>query len=278
MAETGGSACTALFAMFLSVASFHISVGMFGFFLSNWMALIELYLFMGLYFSSLRKKSWLRTAAALLLSVSMLFTHSWTWGMAIGALIVYLLFMVVSKRKRIGENRLEVQTLIILILINVFVGIARNYTLGLSAGDFETVKAAQSTVSIGALATFWDSLVYTFMQTMEGFFVNPTALFLAVLGGFIMASDDRPASRYLTSWLIVSSIFFVLSSGYTMKSRILFDIPFPVFESLGLLGISRLTRAVEPSTAQSMKLAMILFVLLGALNYAFRCAFVISQT
>jgi hypothetical protein len=63
-----------------------------------------------------------------------------------------------------------------------------------------------------------------------------------------------------------------------MKSRILFDIPFPVFESLGLFGISRLAKAAEPSIAQSMKLTIILFVLLGALNYAFRCAFVLSQT
>jgi hypothetical protein len=278
MLEADGSGCTPLLAAFLSVSSFYISVGMFAFFLSNWMALIELYLFMGFYFSSLRKKSPARMAAALLLSISLLFTHSWTWAMAITVLVVYLLLLAISKRKKIRESRFEVQILIILILINVLVGIARNYALGLSAGNFETLELAQSTVSTGALASFWDTLLHTFMQTMDGFFVNPTALLLAALGGIIVALDDKPVNRYLTSWLIVSSIFFLLTSGWTIKGRILFNIPMPVFETLGLVGISSIAGKVsEPSIRRSIKLSIILLVLLATLNYAFRSAFVLSQ-
>jgi hypothetical protein len=278
MRETDSSGWTALFAMFLTVSSFQVTVGMFAFYLANWMALIELFLFMGLYLGSLRKKSWPRIGAMVLLSILMLFTHSWTWGMAMGAIILYLILMVAFKRKRLmKENRVEVQILILLIVTNGLVGIARNYALGLSAGSFETVRAAQSTVSVGALGSFWDSLVFTFMQGMDGFFVNSIALFLAVVGGFIIALGDRPVNRFLTSWLIVSSIAFVLSSGWTMKSRILFDTPFQVFEALGLIGVSRAVgRVSEPTVNPSLKLMIILFVMLATLNYAFRCAFVVS--
>lgn len=265
-------------AAFLSVCSFHISVGMYGFFLSNWMALIELYLFMGFYFGSLRKKSYLRLAAALLLSISLLFTHSWTWGMAIGILFVYLLFTIISKRKKRSESKFEIRILIILILVNVLVCIVRNYTLGWAAGDFETLKTAEKTVSASALGFFCDDLLYTFLHTMYGFFVNPLALLLAVLGGLIIAFDDTPVNRYLTSWLVASSLFFVLGSGSMIKSRILLNIPLPVFESLGLIGITRVIKRVfEPSKASLIKILMILLVLLVSLNYAFRCAFVMSQ-
>jgi len=265
-------------AAFLSVASFHISVGMYGFFLSNWMALIELYLFMGFYFSSLRKKSCLRMAAALLLSICLLFTHSWTWGMAIGVLFIYLLFTIISKRKKRSESKFEIRILIILILVNVLVCIVRNYTLGWAAGDFETLKTAQKIVSTSALGFFWEDLLYTFLHTMYGFFVNPMALLLAVLGGLIIAFDDKPVNRYLTSWLVASSIFFVLGSGSMIKSRILLNVPLPVFESLGLIGITRvIQRVFEHNKASLIKILMILFVLLVSLNYAFRCAFVMSQ-
>jgi hypothetical protein len=261
---------------FLSVASFHISVGIYGFFLSNWMALIELYLFMGFYFSSLRKKSCSRMATALLLSICLLFTHSWTWGMAIGILFVYLLFILVFKRK--SQSKFEIRILIILILVNVLVCIIRNYTLGWAAGDFETLKTAEKTVSTSALGFFWDDLLYTFLHTMYGFFVNPMALLLAVLGGLIIAFDDKPVNRYLTSWLVASSLFFVLGSGSMIKSRILLNIPLPVFESLGLIGITRvIQRVFEPSKASLIKILMMLLVLLVSLNYVFRCAFVMSQ-
>lgn len=78
MHETKALSHASLLAAFLAVFSFHITVVMYGFLLSNWMALIELYLFMGFYFSAMNKKSYFRMAIALLFSISLLFTHSWT--------------------------------------------------------------------------------------------------------------------------------------------------------------------------------------------------------
>jgi hypothetical protein len=66
------------------------------------------------------------------------------------------------------------------------------------------------------------------------------ALLLAVLGSFIIVSDDTPVNRYLTAWLLGSCIFFVLGSGWGMKSRILFNIPLPVLEALGLVGMTNM--------------------------------------
>ena len=277
MRETSGSNCTPSLAAFLAVSSFHVSVGMYAGFLSNWMALIELYLFMGFFFGFLRKKSYLMMLGALLLSISLLFTHSWTWGMAMGILFVYFV-ITLFKRKSGGGFLLETQVLFVIIFINVLVGVMRNYALGWSAGDFETLKVAQNVVSTCSLASFWRDVLYTFLHTMYGFFVNPIALFLGILGGLVVVFEDRPVNRYLISWLVCSCIFFVLSSGWVIKSRILFNVPLPVFESLGLTGVGNIIqKTFEPNEASLIRFLTIMFVLLVSLNYAFRCAFAMSQ-
>lgn len=275
--ETIDSDCLPALAAFLSVSSFHVSVGMYAGFLSNWMAIIELYLFMGFFVSYLRNKAYSRIIVAFLLSISLLFTHSGAWGMTMGILLVYLL-LTFLKRKTEDDSLLVVRILLVIVLVNISVGLVRNYALGWSTGEFNTLKVAQTTVSIGSLRFFWDDVLYTFLHTMYGFFINPIALLLAVFGGFTVVLDGRPVSRYLTSWLIASCIFFVLGSGWGMKSRILFNIPLPVFESLGLLSITNLIQRVsEPNKTSSIKLLTIIFVLLVNLNYAFRCAFTMSQ-
>ena len=272
--ETKNISHTSLFAAFLAVFSFQVTVEMYGFLLSNWMALIELYLFMGFYFSSLKKKSYCRMMVAFLLSIALLFTHAETWGMTIGVLAAYLLLTIIRHRKNLSAIRFETRFLIILILVNVLMCIARNYAVGLAAGNIETVRLAQNTVSLGALDSFGHDLLYTLFHTMYGLFVNPTALLLAALGSFIIVSDDTPVNRYLTAWLIGSSIFFVLCSGWIIKSRILVNLPLPVLEAVGLVGVTRIVRKVfDPDKTSSINLLTILFILLVGLNYAFRCAF-----
>jgi hypothetical protein len=272
--ETGTLSHASLLAAFLAVFSFHVTVVLYGFLLSNWMALIELYLFMGFYFGSVNRKSCARMAVALLLSVSLLFTHSWTWGMSIGVLAAYLLLTVIHHRKDLAAACFEIRFLLVLILVNVSVCVARNYVLGLSAGNFEVVSLAQSTVSVGALESFGYDVFYTLFHTMYGLFVNPLALLLAVLGSFIVVSDDAQVNRYLTAWLLGSCIFFVLGSGWVIKSRILVNLPLPVLEAVGLVGVTSMVKRVfEPDKASLINLLAVSFILLVGLNYAFRCAF-----
>jgi hypothetical protein len=274
MHETKTLNHASLFAAFLAVFSFHITVVIYGFLLSNWMALIELYLFMGFYFSSVNKKSYVRMAIALLLSVSLLFTHSWTWGMSIGVLAAYLLLTMIHHRKDLTVIRFESRFLIILILINVSLCVTRNYILGISIENFETLRLAQNTVSVGALESFGHDLLYTLFHTMYGLFVNPMALSLAALGSFIIVSDDTQVNRYLTAWLLGSCIFFVLGSGWLIKSRILVNLPLPVLEAVGLIGITHMVKKFfEPDKTSLINLLTISVILLAGLNYAFRCAF-----
>ena len=277
MQQAEYSRLTCLFAAFLSLSSFHFSVVMYGFLLANWIALIELYLFMGLYFSSIRKKSVLKMAMAVLLSISLLFTHSWTWGMVLGTLFTYLLLTMVLEKKSLRSFQLELKFLTVTIFINLTVGILRNYALGLAMTDFETLRFAQSTTSAYALQTFWGDLLYTFFHTMYGFFVNPAALLLAVLGAFIATFNKRQVNRYLISWLIASCIFFVLGSGWVIKGRILLNLPLPVFEALGLKGISNLIQKFFKGKSGLLNILTISLTLLVNLNYVFRCSFVMSQ-
>jgi hypothetical protein len=274
--EAVGSVWVPSLAAFLSVSSFHFSVGMYAGFLSNWMAIIESYLCMGFFFGYLRKKSRLKMTGTLLFSVSILFTHAGAWGMFMGILLAYL-FLTFLKQKA-GDHSLEIRFLLVVIFVNVLAGLLRNYVLGWSIGEIETFKSAQDEFSIGAIGSFWDDTFYTFFHTMYGFFVNPVALLLAVLGGYMIVLDDKPVNRYLTSWLVASSIFFVLTFGWGVKSRILFNIPLPIFEVFGLIGVSNITQKFfEPNRTSVIKILTILLILLVSLNYAFRCAFTMSQ-
>jgi hypothetical protein len=250
--ETKTWSRASLLAAFLAVFSFQVTVQMYALSIANWIALIELYLFMGVYFSSLRKKSYFRMVIALLLSIALLFTHSGTWGMSIGVLAAYLLLTIIHHRRNLSATRFETRFLIILILINVLVCIARNYVVGLPSGHFETLRVAQNAVSIGALESFGHDLFYTLFHTYYGLFVNPMALLLAVLGSFIIVSDDAPVNRYLTAWLLGSCIFFVLGSGWVIKSRILVNLPLPVLEALGLVGITHMVKKLFDSDKTSL--------------------------
>lgn len=276
MREANHSGWVPSLAAFLSLSSFHITVGMYAGFLSNWMAIIESYLFMGFFFGSLRKRSRLRLVVALLTSISLLFTHAGTWGMTMGILLVYL-FLTLLMRKT-GNYSLEIRLLVLILLVNVLVGGLRNYALGWPVGEIETLKVAQNTVSVNSSGSFWNDALYTFFHTMYGFFVNPLALLLAFLGGCIIVLDDKPVNRYLTSWLIASSIFFVLTLGWGIKSRILFNVPLPIFETFGLIYVNNTIQKFFGARRGSIvKVLATLFILLVSLNYAFRCAFAMSQ-
>ncbi len=276
--EANKSGCIGSLGALMSVSSFHILVGIYACFLSNWIALVELYLFMGFYLGALRRQSYWRGAAALFFSVSLLFTHSWTWGMTIGVLVIHLLLTAVFKRKKLSQHRLEILIIVVLIIANGLASQARNYALGLSASDLETWGIAQKDVSVGALGSFWDDLLYTVMHTMYGSFVNPLGLALAAIGAFVIVGDDRPASRYLLSWLVASCIFFVFSTGWVVKGRILFNFPLPFLEVAGLIGIcSFLDRQLDHDRAALMKALTIVLTLLVSLVYAFRFLFSIAQ-
>jgi len=274
--ETTSSTNIRHFSVFLTISSFHIAVGMYGGFLSNWMAIIQSYLFMGLYFSSLRSKSRLKAILTFPLSLSMLFTHGGAWGMTIGILAVYLLLTILKRQTR--TNSFEIKLLIAIISINIVAGILRNYALGWSAGGFETLRQAQVALKPTSLASFWDDTLLTFLHTMYGFFINPLTILLAFIGALIIVHDDSPLNRYLTSWLISSSIFFVLTPSWEIKSRILFNIPLPIFEAIGLIGLTSLIQKhLKSDKTPLINRLTASLILLITLNYAFRCAFAMSQ-
>ncbi|MCW4033726.1 MAG: dolichyl-diphosphooligosaccharide--protein glycosyltransferase subunit STT3, partial [Candidatus Bathyarchaeota archaeon] len=269
---------TSLLTAFFAVFSFHICVGLYGFYLSNWMALIELYFFMGVYFGGLRKKSVYRMLVALVLSVALLFTHSSTWAMSMGVILAHFLLTMLHHRKNLATNKYEIKVLTAIIVINILVLVARNLALQVPLTQFETATLAQSNVSISGLGSFWSDLSYTFFNTHYGFFVNPMALLLAAVGGFITVFDYKPENRYLTAWLLGSCLFFVFGAGWMIKSRILLNLPLPVFEAIGLVGVTRMINKIfDQNKTATINNLTVAFVVLTGLNYAFRCAFELSQ-
>jgi len=266
---------------FLAFTSFHATVGLYGALLSNWMAIVESYFFMGFFFSFLKNKARWKVLVMLSLSVVMLFTHAAAWGMVMGILLVYLCFTVLKQVRagfKTGQYIFEIRLLLIIISVNVAAVLLRNYALGWPFWQLETLTTAGGAVSAGAPIAFWDDTYYTFFHTMYSFFVNSPALLLAAFGGCLIVLDDKPVNRYLLSWLVASSIVFVLTSGWEVKSRILFNIPLPIFEAVGLIGVCRvIQKFFTPERSQIAKTLITLLVMLVGLNYVFRCVFVMSQ-
>ncbi len=257
-------------AALLAALSYPVTVGVLGALFSNWMALVMVFLFSGLMMRSMRERSWWWAIFAGLAMVFVLFMHSYTWGMLIGVLGIYGLLLVVLGVR--GEKvwwKLKVVSVIV--IVNVVTDVVRNWLLGSVGVAREVVSEAGSKLALEFLGQFWSGLNWALQEPMGGFYMNFVVLFLALIGAFFICLRDEPVHRYLTSWLMLSSVLFILGSS-TAKWRILYNLPVTIFAAIGLYYVSRRLRSLEIRHARVLESLCILLVVLINVNYGFRCA------
>lgn len=271
---TGDWTVSSLVAL-LAAFSYPVTVGMLGGLFSNWIGLIEVYLFSGLMMRSMRMRSWRWGFLAALTMVSVLFTHAYTWGLLIGVLGLYVLLLVVLGMR--GENVWwEFKVVGAIITGNVVVVVLGNWLLGSIGVARAALGVAMSGLALEFLGQFWSGLNWTLQNTMGGFYMNPVVLFLALLGAFFVCLRDKTVHRYLALWLMLSSVLFVLGNR-TVQWRILYDLPITIFAAFGLNYVRRWLRSLGSHEAKILESLCILLVVLVNANYGFRCAYNLTE-
>lgn len=279
MRKSGFNSWIASLAALFAVFSFHVSVGMYGGFLSNWIGLVFLYLALGFLFWSLLKKRWLLLGVAIALQAILLLVHAYTWWMFMGILAVFFLLTFAKWLKARRKESGTVKIASVALVANISAGIARSLVFGFGSTSAELSEISQAHLSWIYLQSFWQTLTQTLGREMGSSFMNPLLFFLALFGGIAVALDDRLISRFLTSCVAATSLFFVFGDARSVQSRILYNLPIHIFALVGFVLLARSARRLF-SSRESKKLVLLLsvWVLLININYAFRGAFDLTQT
>ncbi len=271
--KAGFNSCAASFVALFTAFSFQVTVGMFGGFFSNWVCLIFLYLAWGFLFWSMRKGSWSLLGIAALFQVCVLFAHVETWEMTIGIAAVFLA-ITFARSLASKSGFLDAKMLLTFLVASVATGIARSIALRNNFAFAQVTELSQAHLSGAFVWEFWRILNRTLLSEMGIAFANPVMLFLACVGGLVLAFDDRFVSRFLSACALAAIVPFILGD-WVVQTRILYDLPIQVFACLGLVVLLKLagTLVGKRREAVIIKGLLLVLVVLVNVNYALRCSF-----
>jgi len=263
-------------AAVFTIFSYHLTTGIFAGFLSNWMAMIGVYIFSGLLMHSMRLKSRLHGSLAALTMVLVLFTHAGTWGMFMGVVAAFTLLQLFGDiRAKRAFPSWNMKLLTIILAVNASANVLRNCFLSFGVA-IEVLQVAQAGMSMQNIAEYWSTVNYTFNFYMFRTFLNPLIVFLSLIGALaILTKSVGEAHEYLTSSLLASTIPFILGN-LVIQARILYNLPISIFAAQGLYTILTLNSNITKKYKKFYALAITLTILFN-LNYALRLLFALPS-
>ena len=263
-------------ASLFTAFSFHITAGMFGGFLSNWIGLIFLYLSLGCFFQSLKKRSWNLLGAAAALQVALMLSHVYTWLMLVGALMLFLAIICVSWLKKRGDAS-EVKMAFAALTANILAYAVRNLASGAALTPSDVAAVSQETMSLSFLQSFWWILNRSITEYLGISLLNPLLFFLAFTGAFALALNGRTVNRFLAAFLAASLVPFIFGD-WVMQTRILYNLPIQISSLLGCFMILKLVQnPFSGLKAKKLDSLLLAFIILTNLNFAFRCSFQLAS-
>jgi hypothetical protein len=266
--QAGFNKTITFLSIIFSVFSYHFTAGMFAGLLSNWIAVIEVYLFSGLLIKSMKLNSWHNGFAAAGMAILLLFTNEETWFMLMGVVAVFAFLRILQgiRRKNILPSALKLLAIAFAAGAIVFLA---NYA--------KWYRPVMSGVNLQNLTSYWSTVYDTFYLYLFHALLNPAIVFMALVGALAILSKGERTHTYLTSWLLASSLPFTIST-MTFQGRILYNLPIPIFAAYGL---SAILNMIEDSREQKkydkLKLTIAAVLILMGLNYAMRLMFEISE-
>jgi hypothetical protein len=180
---------------------------------------------------------------ATLASLSVLFTHPWTWDILVVMLGVYLVYTFVKGvggwRKTLASDTLP---LVALLGVNGAIELAKRYVLPLLSGggvsDYSGSQALQGVISGGGiglqnLAEVQLNLRIVSMIDFGGSYTNPLLLLLAAGGMLVAISRRNRFQELLLAWVLVVSGAVPLMD-FIILARFVYVVPFQVLAALAL--------------------------------------------
>src|SRR5438093_7812603 len=174
---SGSARLAGLTALFSSV-SFYSTVGLWGGYYANWLALVLVYLFLTSLLVFSRSPSKVKYGSTYALSVALLFTHPWTWVLIT---TVCLVFSIALWRET--RNLVHLKSITGIIATGIILDLVKSWAFATRsvAADIAT-KAPNA----GVLLSFWNNLVDGLLFTHGGLLANWLVLGLGLLGVLVL--------------------------------------------------------------------------------------------
>ena len=261
----------ALAALF-TTTSFQIVAGINAGFYANWLALIELNIFLALFLKAIEcKKISKYSIISTILLVSILFTHSATWIVVIASLPTYIIITFTRKTIKLHEIIIVSQ----IVLVNIITELIKNNILQ-SQSTTQIAQYMIPQLSYANLFQVFRTLNVTFTFFLGGAYANPIILIIATIGLFHIAKKRQKLYQLLLAITIVCTLgTFVSSAAFPeiFQSRFIYLVPFSVLAAIGLKTILNVSnnfdnKAGAISKAIPIMIQIIIFTSL--LSYALR--------
>ena len=222
----GSRGLASLTALFCSV-SFYTTVGLWGGYYANWLALILAFLFMTVLLVYSKKTSRLGYAAIHVLSIGLFLTHPWTWGLVVTVSLAFAFSLWRETRKKV-----HLESVLGIISGGVVLDVVKSWVFATRAVGVDVAGTFQ-TAGIVQLLNFWPNLVEALLYTHGGLIGNWLILGLGLLASSILRFRDW-FERLLLLWIAVASIPFAVLDSYH-QARIVYDLPLPVLVSIAVV-------------------------------------------
>lgn len=240
----------------LTAFSFNITVGMWASYYANWLAMAEAYLFSAFLLVYSRSRSVKSLLALTGLSLALVFTHPWTWGLitSVGIVIALVNWRKLKDRSLIGPA-------VALVIVGLVADILKSQFYGSTtlAADVSTKAPVFGRTQ---LSMFWPNTVEGVLVTYGGLLANSMLLALALISVLVMVKLRNAFELFLVSWVASVSVPFLFFDSFH-QTRLLYDMPVPVLSSLGLVFV---TSKIGEKRLHSF--LILIFVLMFNANYA----------
>jgi len=221
----GNLGFAALAGLFTPV-SFYTTVGLWGGYYANWLALIFVYLFLTCLLIFSRSPSAVKYCAVYILSIALFLTHPYTW-----VLIVMVSFVFTISLWRETKSLVHVKSVIPIIATGIVLDLLKSWafsTQSVAAGWPGSVAGGTA-----SLLAFWNNFVEALLYTHGGLLASWLVLGMGLMAVFALRFKDW-FERLLLLWVAIASIPFPALDSY-LQARIVYDLPIPVLLSLAVL-------------------------------------------
>ncbi len=237
---TRSSSIAGLAALFTPIA-FQEIIGINAGFFANWLALIEMNIFFAFLLKASRGKR-LFLLGSLITSISILFTHPWTWFVVLFSLSLFLLIGLFTRK----SSRAEVFLISGLLATNILADFLRGLALpSLQSGVVATSSALLPGFALADLPSIFGVLEATFNTFLGGALHNSALILISVVGFLAIKDYGNKFNRILLSLGITVLVgVFLFSSDFDsfLQARALYVLPFGIFAAIGFSTIANSIR------------------------------------
>ncbi len=251
-----GDRRTAILAALLSVFSYQVSVSIWAGYYANWLALAECYLLLTTVLSFSKSRSKLAFTGMFASSISLLFTHPWTW-----TIMVALMGLLALDSRIRNAGRIPWRPISLLLATNIIVDLGRTLLVGSYGGEQAGYAVATQQASPLFVAQVWQNTLGTFSY-YDGYLANALYLGLALLAVIGVYRSKDEFSRVLVLWTALVALPFPFLTSI-IESRLVYDVPISILAVMGML-------KVEKGLGQFQSRLLIALVLLLGANAAMR--------